>query len=623
MKFKTLFCGIAAAAMFTACSSDEPIQGTGEGGNNGGSVTADGSGYITVGINLPTTPAGGGRAANDNFDDGTENEYAVSSNNMLLLFTKDADAPEADAVFHSAYSLATLGTAYPGTNQTPAGNITTSYRKTVKVQGIADNTNLYGLVMLNYDNVATGTIGDGGKFSNLSIAGNAVAASTTFANIVAYTSKAALYTPGTGDKAANFFMTNAPVSVNQGGFNQPTADGVQTLVYFGLSQNVLYPTEAEAEAAPAASFFVERAVAKVTLSNTAVTGPHSLKVKSTEWILDNIMDGSYVVRNMGSDLTYMTYKATGVTTNAYRFAGHNAIGQTAIQPFTQLFRTYWCTVPTDATFGKLSYVSNEDAVEAWGATGAANPQYCHENTFPVANMDYAHTTRALLKVTFETLEGEEGIYVVNGLFYKKKAEAQSHLIKALLPLVAQTIKEQLPGDEAYGFEITTENIETYITINWTETTDGKLILGMPTFKKITIGEKDYEINNNITDVQLANINAENAITYYKGGVSYYSVMIKHFGDDLTPWTPSGSNQLTTETAYGTGETANQNYLGRYGMVRNNWYDLEVTSINKLGEPVIGNLELNNKPDDNNEVEKWLSFRVNLLAWAKRVQNIEL
>lgn len=238
-------------------------------------------------------------------------------------------------------------------------------------------------------------------------------------------------------------------------------------------------------------------------------------------------------------------------------------------------------------------------------------------------MDYAHTTRALLKVTFETLEGEDGIYVVNGLFYKKKAEAQSHLIKALLPLVAQTIKEQLPDDKAYGFEITTGNIETYITINWTETTDGKLVLAMPTFKTITIDGTDYPINNTISAVQLANINAENGITYYKNGVSYYAVMIKHFGDDLTPWTAGDGNQLTTGAAYGEEPAASQNYLGRYGVVRNNWYDLEVTSINKLGEPVIGNLELNNKPDDNNEVEKWLSFNVNLLAWAKRVQNIEL
>ncbi len=619
MKFKTLFCGIAAAAMFTACSSDEPIQGPGEGGNTGGNVVADGSGYITVGINLPTTPVGGGRAANDNFDNGTQNEYAVTDNNMLLLFTKDANAPESEAKFHSAYSLATLGTSSDGTNQTPAGNITTSYRKTVKVQGIADNTNLYGLVMVNYNNVATGNLGDAGKFTTLSIAGNSLTADVTkFSDIVGYTSKAALY--NTTD-VTNFFMTNAPVSVNQGGFAKPTADGVQTLVYFGLSQNVLYSTAAEAEAAPAASFFVERAVAKVTLSNNALNGPNSLKVKSTEWILDNTKDGSYVVRNMGSDLSYMGYKAEKVTTNGYRFAGHSPIGQTAIQPFTQLFRTYWCTVPGDATFGKLTSVLDAASeVTTWGATGADNPQYCHENTFAVADMDFKHTTRAIVKITFETKDGN--LYVVKGLYYDDITKAKSHLIKALVPLVGQAIKEQLSPDQAYEIVITTENIENYVTLKWVENADGTMVLGMPDFK--TIDGFTYTDTPTISPTQLANINTENAIKYYKGGVSYYPVMIKHFGDELTPWAANGTgNQLTTETSYGTGETANQNYLGRYGVVRNNWYDLEITSINKLGEPVVGNLELNNTPDDNNEVEKWLSFRINILAWAKRVQNIEL
>ena len=27
------------------------------------------------------------------------------------------------------------------------------------------------------------------------------------------------------------------------------------------------------------------------------------------------------------------------------------------------------------------------------------------------------------------------------------------------------------------------------------------------------------------------------------------------------------------------------WLGRYGMVRNNWYDLNVTGFNKLGKPL--------------------------------------
>ena len=61
------------------------------------------------------------------------------------------------------------------------------------------------------------------------------------------------------------------------------------------------------------------------------------------------------------------------------------------------------------------------------------------------------------------------------------------------------------------------------------------------------------------------------------------------------------------------------------MVRNNWYEINVNSIKQLGVPVVGQLDLtgDDTPDDNQEVEKWLSFKINILSWAKRVQNEDL
>ena len=58
------------------------------------------------------------------------------------------------------------------------------------------------------------------------------------------------------------------------------------------------------------------------------------------------------------------------------------------------------------------------------------------------------------------------------------------------------------------------------------------------------------------------------------------------------------------------------------MVRNNWYEINVSSISNLGKPVIGNLYVSDDttPDDNNEVEKYMAFRINILSWDKRVQN---
>lgn len=102
-------------------------------------------------------------------------------------------------------------------------------------------------------------------------------------------------------------------------------------------------------------------------------------------------------------------------------------------------------------------------------------------------------------------------------------------------------------------------------------------------------------------------------TYYEG-VSYYIARIKHFGDALTPWN-SG------DPTYGTGEVAKKKYLGRYGMVRNNWYELQVNSISNPGSPDVP--EVNpDTPDDEGD-KYYINCSVRILSWAKRVHGIDL
>lgn len=58
------------------------------------------------------------------------------------------------------------------------------------------------------------------------------------------------------------------------------------------------------------------------------------------------------------------------------------------------------------------------------------------------------------------------------------------------------------------------------------------------------------------------------------------------------------------------------------MVRNNWYDVEITSVKKLGSPVVPDVsgERGNTSDDSKE--KYLAFKINVLSWAKRTQKHE-
>ena len=98
------------------------------------------------------------------------------------------------------------------------------------------------------------------------------------------------------------------------------------------------------------------------------------------------------------------------------------------------------------------------------------------------------------------------------------------------------------------------------------------------------------------------------IATYLDGVTYYIARIKHF-NELTPWTAG--------EGYG---TKNDKYLGRYGVLRNNWYDLSVTSISGLGYPDIPEVKPT-VPDDENE--QYINVEVKILSWAKRSQQIKL
>ena len=103
------------------------------------------------------------------------------------------------------------------------------------------------------------------------------------------------------------------------------------------------------------------------------------------------------------------------------------------------------------------------------------------------------------------------------------------------------------------------------------------------------------------------------IATYKSGESYYIARIKHFGD-LTPWTEG-------QETYGTNDDAhNTNYLGRYGVLRNNWYELTVGSVSGPGTPDVPTIKPT-EPDD--ESYKYISVSVKILSWAKRSSTVDL
>ena len=192
----------------------------------------------------------------------------------------------------------------------------------------------------------------------------------------------------------------------------------------------------------------------------------------------------------------------------------------------------------------------------------------------------------------------------------------------------------LTAEGALKTTITTSDL----TVEWTTDVAGvtkvsDIVLGSTVFagtKKVSTAT-DWATWKSTIETQVPNIKR------HVDGLSYYPVRIKHFGDDLTPW---NKGELSTDPAEstidkiypGTGDARNAAYLGRYGMVRNNWYVLHIDGILSLGYTSPTEIKLDdptdpttpdpNHPDDDLD-DSFIKARINILSWAKRPQNWNL
>ena len=106
------------------------------------------------------------------------------------------------------------------------------------------------------------------------------------------------------------------------------------------------------------------------------------------------------------------------------------------------------------------------------------------------------------------------------------------------------------------------------------------------------------------------------LAYYEYGYCYYPVRIRHFADTNTPDNyTEGVKKWEGEPTYDT----DAKWLGRYGVVRNNSYVINVTGVKAPGSPTIPD------PTQNIDDEEfyYIQATVKVLSWTKRSQNVEL
>lgn len=596
--------------MLGSCSSSDDLNG---GGTGNPSFNKDGNGFMSISVNLPTRTGNTTRAENDKYEDGLSSEYEVK-NGILALFDASGKTSEGEYTLLAAYKLDLTDSELDTDND----NITSTHSVVTQIKSITAK-DVYALVLLNDNSILTASDG------KLLQGGTADLTGKTYNEILDLTTENEMTSTG-------FFMANAPVSATPGNTSAP--DGkYTTLSKVDLSK--IKETKSEAINDPAVSVFVERGVAKVSLNSTASgnTTENSLKYEFNGWVLDNTTKSSYIVRNMGTGAgTYLKYSSEkfGTTLNS-RFVGDTKLGETSKQPVVDLYRTYWCVDPTyDKTFDATSHAANfktvTSAAEVTSWLTSGKYVYCHENTFDVAHMDYSNTTRALVKVTFNdgnkfyTNNGANVILDTDG---KRDDAVMSYVLGTDINIV--DLKKYLSDNQASTGTVTWSKADFDLT--WAATPDGDGILKVTDIKlsttgkaKLKTGSPDFTGWDTIKD----QLNTNRVIRQYDNGASYYEVRIKHFaGDgasDLAPWnTWETTDKPSASLAYP--GKAEQNYLGRYGLVRNNWYDIDVTAIKKIGSPVVPDITTDNTPDDN--IDAYISAKINVLSWAKRTQSTVL
>lgn len=577
--------------LLTACADTDGLSGS--------SWNADSTGYVALNICLPATGGAGMRATSSDgtLTDGEKKEYAVNDATLILF----AGNNEEEALFEGAYMVPARFTTDGGTSQ-----VTVSSRVTRKIRQV-EHGNVYAYVILNGIGAGVVDTEDGAATDDVQHTALTVKtkdgtvtlsrqAPVTFRKFLQYVTDAT-------DTRRGFLMTNAPL------YDKGT-NTVQTLSLIDPGRIKLTPEEAEGEAAT--EVYVERVMAKVSLvdgrdatkcqySVTNDAGKTTYNVTLKNWVLDNTNRSAYLTRH-ATTADFKTWAGLqNVKADATRFVGATPVATTG--DYQAFVRTHWAkdvnydknVHPTD--INRLSD-GNEAAVN--GALGSDNPQYCFENTFDVERMTIDNTTRAILAAQFV----EDGKAAADLYLYDNDTTTLANVANMKADITAAINAMEVVKACGKAGDVVFEVVNAHLK----------------RVKSFTIGGVSYAADaTDAAVLKVFNTVYSNIgdINIYKNGMVYYQIRVKHFGDDLTPWNRGEAKVTTTDTYPVVNRDAN--YLGRYGILRNNWYELNVATVNRLGYPAIP--PLTNKPDD--LLNEYISVKVNIQPWVKKGKEIVL
>ena len=394
--------------------------------------------------------------------------------------------------------------------------------------------------------------------------------------------------------------------------------------------------------------FVQRNVAKVTIAE-------STEIKKIVQINENLafqINLANLLLDVINTETYPVQKIEGLAKNIWSMNEENNRFHSKNETYDQI---YWAIDPNydqEKTKGNFSS-SGKDGVPPYlpPNNGVGSPLYCLENTMDYNYMLQGQTTRAIIRCKMNwwgsddnkprnlqlKFDNEYKDYLWNNDNKREDTNKQNAIHSESNPngndfdengfFTTGTGKNLKLWDlshirRALQAKAKELGIEATFDINSKYKNDrNKAELGG--YYKIN---ELLSVSSEITKDQwkqlapaigINDIETEEIAYYFNCWVNYV-VRIRHFSDNQgAAWdetqTKTKDDGSTKIALY------NDSHLGRYGVLRNNWYEIQVKSIKNLGSPKQFP-DLTDDDTDDMPDEHYIDVSINIKSWGKRQQS---
>ena len=243
---------------------------------------------------------------------------------------------------------------------------------------------------------------------------------------------------------------------------------------------------------------------------------------------------------------------------------------------------------------------NREPIVTWklaSTTPAPTAEYCIENTMADADQKFGAATRVVIKAKYAPKDYTLGNdwFSFAGVNYKQLSDLQTAYSNAKSAIDAKAAELKLAGESeseaAANAKLFYPEEALFMTAceNFLDAVEAALSTTIADFASLA---QDTHLDNISDGGEIVKI--EKCIKWYQKSVNYYYYEIRHDN---------------TDDEY--------MYFGKYGVVRNNWYNLTLNKVNGSGTPWYPN-EGPEDPDPEDPIDEkpgFLAFDIEVAPWV--------